>query len=391
MTDTVLMVGLTGGIGAGKSAVASRLTDLGAVVIDADQIAREVVEPGTDGLKEIVATFGTKVLAEDGSLDRPALGAVVFGDETARRRLEAIIHPRVRARTGQLAAQAPADAIVVNDVPLLVEAGLAPSYHLVVVVAAAQETRVARLMRHRGMTAEEAHARIRAQASDEQRRAVADVLLDNDGDLAALQQAVDALWRDRLVPYERNLRERRAVRPDPRLAFVESDPTWPAQFARLAARIRHAAGRPDLRVDHVGATAVPGLAAEDVIDIQVGVGSETEADALAEPLAAAGFPPCPEPDRSPLGGPGRRHAGADPGRPVNVRVRVIDSPEWRAALLLRDFLRADATQRTGHLALKRTLATESPDRAAYNAALQAWFEEEYPRAEQWATATGWRP
>jgi dephospho-CoA kinase len=127
LTVRVLKIGLTGGIGAGKSAVAARLAERGAVIIDADRLAREVVAPGTDGLREIEAAFGPEVTGPDGALDRPALGARVFGDEAARRRLEGIIHPRVRARTAELIAAAAPDAIVVNDVPLLVETGLAPS------------------------------------------------------------------------------------------------------------------------------------------------------------------------------------------------------------------------------------------------------------------------
>lgn len=145
LTVPVLKVGLTGGIGSGKSAVSSRLAALGAVIVDADRIAREVVAPGSEGLAEIVAAFSDRVLDADGALDRAALGAVVFGDEDARRRLEAITHPRVRARTAALVAAAPPDAVVVNDVPLLVEVGLAPTYHLVLVVQAAVTTRLERL------------------------------------------------------------------------------------------------------------------------------------------------------------------------------------------------------------------------------------------------------
>lgn len=194
------MVGLTGGIGAGKSAAARRLAELGALVIDADQLAREVVRPGTEGLAEVVAEFGPGVLAPDGSMDRPAVGRLVFGDDAQRRRLEAIIHPRVRARTAELIAAAAPDAVVVNDVPLLVEAGLAPGFEIVIVVLAGEETRVRRLVDDRGLSAEEAHSRIAAQATDEQRRAVADVLLSNDGSLDDLRAQVDAVWRDRLAP-----------------------------------------------------------------------------------------------------------------------------------------------------------------------------------------------
>jgi dephospho-CoA kinase len=196
----MLMVGLTGGIGAGKSAVATRLAELGAVVIDADQLARSVVAPGTEGLAEVVAAFGSAVLSADGQLDRPALGRVVFGDPQARHRLEAIIHPRVRARTGELVAAAAPEAIVVNDVPLLVETGIATGYDLVMVVLADEAVRIERLRRDRGMGEAETRARIAAQATDEQRRAVADIVLTNDGTLDELRAQVDTAWHERLLP-----------------------------------------------------------------------------------------------------------------------------------------------------------------------------------------------
>jgi dephospho-CoA kinase len=189
-----MLVGLTGGIGAGKSVVAGRLAELGAVVIDSDRLAREVVAPGTEGLAEVVAAFGPGVLGPDGAVDRPALGRLVFADPAARERLERIVHPRVRARAAQLVAGAPAGSVVVNDVPLLVEAGLAETFDVVVVVLASEATRLRRLIDGRGMTEAEARARIAAQATDEQRRAVADVVLENDGSLAELRSAVDQLW-----------------------------------------------------------------------------------------------------------------------------------------------------------------------------------------------------
>ncbi|MFI7645398.1 dephospho-CoA kinase [Micromonospora sp. NPDC049460] len=393
----MLMVGLTGGIGSGKSAVASRLAERGAVVIDADQVAREVVAPGTEGLAEIVAAFSDRVLDAGGALDRAALGAVVFADEAARRRLEGIIHPRVRARTAELAAAAVPDAIVVNDVPLLVEVGLAPTYHLVVVVQTAVATRLARLARDRGMDQAEAERRIAAQADDARRRAAADVVLTNDGSLADLHAAVDALWQERLLPYEANLRERRPVRPH-RVVLTEADPTWPQQYARLAARIRHAIAPADLRIDHIGSTAVPGLAAKDVIDIQLTVPTLADADGpLAERLAAAGFPRLPGDwwDNPRLPGSGRwekrLHGSADPGRPVYLHVRAVDSPGWRYALLMRDHLRADPDQRAAYLLLKRELAASAPDSATYTTAKDPWFDEEHLRAEDWAAQTGWRP
>jgi len=192
----MLLIGLTGGIGSGKSAVATRLAELGAIVIDADAIAREVVEPGTDGLAEVVAEFGPEVLTATGELDRPALGRLVFADPQRRQALERIIHPRVRARSAEILSTAPDDAVVVNDIPLLVETGQAKNFPLVIVVLAAEDVRVARLLRDRGMSEEDARARIAAQATDEQRREVADIVIVNDGTLEDLRVAVDAAWWD---------------------------------------------------------------------------------------------------------------------------------------------------------------------------------------------------
>lgn len=198
----MLRIGLTGGIGSGKSTVSTLLAERGAIIVDADRIAREVLEPGTPGLAGVVDAFGSGVLAADGSLDRAALAAIVFADEGARRRLDALVHPLVRQRSGELIAVAPADAVVVNDVPLLVETGQAGSYDLVVVVEADPEVRVARLV-ERGLTEADARARIAAQATDEQRRAVADVLLDNSGTLEELAEQVDRFWVERVVPATR--------------------------------------------------------------------------------------------------------------------------------------------------------------------------------------------
>jgi dephospho-CoA kinase len=191
----VLRVGLTGGIGSGKSAVSSRLAERGAVVIDSDVLAREVVAKGTDGLAEVVAAFGD-VLTPDGELDRPAVGRIVFGDEAARRKLEAIIHPRVRARAAEIEAAAPADAVVVHDIPLLVETGQAGRFDLVLVVDVPVDIQVERLTAQRGMAAEEASRRIASQASRQDRLAAADVVIDNSGTLEQLDRRIDEVWRD---------------------------------------------------------------------------------------------------------------------------------------------------------------------------------------------------
>lgn len=192
----MLRVGLTGGIGSGKSEVSRRLVALGAVLIDADVIAREVVEPGTPGLAAVVEEFGDGVLRPDGALDREKLGSIVFADETRRGRLGAIVHPLVGRRTRELVEGAPADAIVVHDVPLLTENDLAAMYDLVVVVDAPVEEQVRRLTTLRGMTEEAARARVAAQATRERRRAIADRVIDNSGTIESLTGQVDDLWAE---------------------------------------------------------------------------------------------------------------------------------------------------------------------------------------------------
>lgn len=188
-----MRVGLTGGVGSGKSTVARLLAEHGAVIIDADAIAREVVEPGTPGFDAVVAAFGNSVVTSDGHLDRPALAAMVFGDEAKRLQLNAIVHPLVGQRTVQLAESAPPDAVVVYDIPLLVENDLAGGFDFVLVVEADVATRLARLAA-RGMAESDARERMAAQASDEQRRAAADAVIDNNGSLAELKRRVDEVW-----------------------------------------------------------------------------------------------------------------------------------------------------------------------------------------------------
>ncbi|MEV7183647.1 dephospho-CoA kinase [Kitasatospora sp. NPDC093102] len=192
----MLKIGLTGGIGAGKSEVSRLFAARGAVIVDSDVIAREVVAPGTDGLAAVVAEFGPQVLREDGTLDRPALGAVVFADPERLKALNAIVHPLVRARSAALEAAAAPDAVVVHDVPLLAENGLAPLFDLVVVVDAADGVRLDRLVRLRGMAEEEARARMAAQASREDRLAIANLVIDNGGGLAELEARVAEVWAE---------------------------------------------------------------------------------------------------------------------------------------------------------------------------------------------------
>jgi dephospho-CoA kinase len=393
----MLRIGLSGGIGSGKSTASQRFSDLGALVIDADQLAREVVAVGSDGLAAISTRFGDQVLEEDGVLNRAALGALVFSDRRARRDLEEITHPRIAARTAELLAAAPEEAIVVHDVPLLVEKHLGPAYHLVVIVGADERTRLRRLTKSRGMTEEDIRGRMAAQATEDQRRDAADVWLDNGGSRPALEEAVDALWHERLVPFEHNVRQGvRARRPE-RLELVRHDPTWGVQAGRLMERLARAGSGAVVAVEHIGSTAVPGLVAKDVIDVQVGVSSLAAADAadFVQGLLAGGFPRVPDIDsdnsKDGLPWPKRFHGSADPGRPVHVHVREVGSPGWRWALLFRDWLRADATAREEYAGLKRTLAADGPSTAAYAEAKEPWFAQVSPRAEAWAARTGWTP
>ena len=190
----MLKVGLTGGIGAGKSEVSRLLVEHGAVLIDADRIAREVVAPGTPGLAAVVAAFGEDVLAEDGGLDRPKLGSIVFADPDRLAVLNSIVHPLVGARSRELESAAAEDAVVVHDVPLLAENALAPLYDLVVVVDASPETQLDRLVRLRGMSDQDARARMAAQATREKRLEIADVVIDNDVPLEELRRRVQEVW-----------------------------------------------------------------------------------------------------------------------------------------------------------------------------------------------------
>jgi dephospho-CoA kinase len=201
----MLRVGLTGGIGAGKSEVSRRLAAQGAVLIDADAIARQVVEPGTDGLTAVIAEFGDGVLRPDGGLDRERLGEIVFADPARLARLNEIIHPLVGQRMAELEKEAGADAIIVHDVPLIAENQLASAYDLVVVVDAPEHARLERLIRHRQMSEDQAEARMAAQVTRDQRLVIADLVVDNSSSLAELDRQVGDLWgelrrRARLLP-----------------------------------------------------------------------------------------------------------------------------------------------------------------------------------------------
>ncbi len=292
----MLTLGLTGGIGAGKSTVARRLAELGAVVVDADQLARAVVACGTPGLAEVAAEFGAEVLSASGDLDRAALGRLVFADAAARRRLEAITHPLIAAATAEAFASASQDSIGVHDVPLLVEKRMGSCYHLVLVVHVELEERVRRLVTLRGMPEDDVRARIAAQADDAARRAAADVWLDNSGDPAELVDQVDALWQKRIRPFADNLAAHRSA------ARAPAETPGAAALSRVADRVRRRMGEP----------------AQVTVDgewrLRVVLADPVAAEASRLGLEAAGFARIDE-----AGDPGH-YRSCDPGCVVDVAV-----------------------------------------------------------------------
>jgi len=407
----MLRIGLTGGIGAGKSALSATFAQCGAIIVDGDVIAREVVEPGTEGLAALVDAFGNDILLSDGSLDRPALATKAFRDDAARGVLNGIVHPLVGKRRAEIIAAVAEDAVVVEDIPLLVESGMAPLFPLVVVVHADVEVRVRRLVEQRGMSEEDARARIAAQADDEQRRAVADVWLDNSGSPGELEQRARDVWHHRIVPFAHNLSARQIARAPARL--VPADPSWPDQARRILARLKSACGHRALRVDHIGSTAVADFDAKDVIDVQITVESLAVADELVKPLLAAGYPRIDRitGDVAKASNAGARstvgrynhsddaglwhkriHASADPGRPTNVHVRVDGWPNQQFALLFVDWLAANPGVRADYLAVKRKAEQGAGgNTGSYIAVKEPWYLDSYRRAWEWADSTGWRP
>lgn len=294
-----LHVGLTGGIGSGKSTVAHMLVELGAQLIDADILAREVVRAGRPALAQIADAFGPGILTGSGELDRPALGAVVFGDDAARARLNAIVHPAVRAAgKDRLRAIRRADphAIVVEDIPLLVETGAMGRFHLVIVVHTPLELRLERLTK-RGMTPEQARARIAAQASEEQRTEAADILVRNDGSIEALRQQVRRVWEEVLLPYQTALCGG---------GTAPGSGTWirPGGMGRALRRLR--THLPEAHITHEGQRITVHLphGAEHSPEADTGEQHATSA------LLAAGFVP----------GAGGVFRAAEPGSSTQVRL-----------------------------------------------------------------------
>lgn len=310
----MLHVGLTGGIASGKSTVAAILRELGAVVLDADAIAREVVEAGTPGLATVVSTFGQQLLRPDGSLDRAALAGLVFDDAEALRTLNAIVHPLVREETAARVARLPQEGIVVHDVPLIVENRMSDQYHLVIVVAASEAVRLQRAVA-RGLTEPEATARIAAQADDVARHRAADVWVENEGTEDDLRSAVELVWHDRIVPFAENLRTGRWAEPVEAPDGARPHRAMPEAADRLIARLARAAGAALTDLRHVSGTDEPSTA---VVEIR---GNAAAADLPARTLLDAGFVKVRD----------RVFANADPGRPAVLRLEPPDARGLRRA------------------------------------------------------------
>jgi dephospho-CoA kinase len=386
----MLRIGLTGGIGAGKSTVSATFNECGGIIVDGDVIAREVVEPGTEGLARLVEAFGEDILLADGALNRPALAAKAFVDDEKRAVLNGIVHPLVGQRRLEIIESVSDDAVVVEDIPLLVETGMAPMFPLVIVVTADPETRVERLIK-RGMDEADARARIKAQAPEEQRRAIADVLLDNSAAQDELVEKARDLWYNRVLQLAHNIRMRQVA--EHKLELVPYRPAWRDDARRIIDRIQIACGDKALRIDHVGSTAVEGMAAKDVIDIQVTVASLDVADEIAGALADVGYPRIEHiaSDTPHQGDPAlwqkRIHGAADPGRPARIHLRVDGWPNQRYALLFTDWLSANPAAREEYVAVKRNALTASH----YTEAKEPWVHDAYHRALEWAESTGWQP
>lgn len=317
----MLRIGLTGGIGAGKSTVAGLLADRGAEIIDADAIAREVVAPGEPLLDVLAEAFGDDIIAADGGLDRAALAAVAFADPDSTARLGALMHPVIRDRTAERFAASTAE-VVVHDVPLLVENHMEVGYHLSLLVDVPAEVRLERLVATRGMGRTDAETRIARQADDAQRRAACDVIIANTGIVDATAELVDRLWTDRLAPFAVNLAAGRPARREAGATEAESSEGGShlggrrdGDGARLIAKLRHGTGEEFPITEAEPAPTGP-------IRLEITVPEASAAEALSPRLTTLGFPPVVEGAAATEPGLIGRHANADPGLPVDLTVRI---------------------------------------------------------------------
>lgn len=300
-TSSPLLLGLTGGIGAGKSTVAALLADRGAGIVDADRIAREVVEPGEPALEALRREFGDAVLADDGTLDRAVLAGLAFATEERTAALNAIMHPAIAQRTAARLTEYAHLPVVVHDVPLLVENGMTGNYHLSLLVDVPEETRLERLTTSRGLDREDAQRRIRAQATDAQRHLACDAALDNAGTQERLQEQVADLWENRIEPFRRNRAAGTPAQPLPLTVTEAGEEAQRAAGTRLTARLERTASRAGLPATASASPSADGI----VIDLRVPDG--TDPAAVAAVLRETGYAP-----------EGDRWLTTDPGRPAAV-------------------------------------------------------------------------
>lgn len=365
--ECMLRIGLTGGIGAGKSTIAEQFRERGVPVIDADEIAREIVEPGEPALASLVSEFGEQILHPDGTLNRGGLAVVAFSDPQSTARLNAIMHPAIAERTRAHYDRHADASIVVHDVPLLVENSMTRLYHLAVLVDTPADVRLTRLVDSRGMDPADAQKRIGAQASDAERLAACDVVIDNSGTPEAARAAFTTMFEKRIQPFADNLAAGRTAERSG-VELVPAGERHGQTARRLSSRISHAlteAGLPDAEVEHIGSTSVPGLLAKDIIDLQVLTRSDADWDAAAQALTAAGYPQHHMEafdDWDDAGHvPKRFHRNADPGQPVNVHVRTRGSLSARFAAHFAQRLRTDAALRADYEGTKKRLAEQHLD------------------------------
>lgn len=360
----VFQIGLTGAIAAGKSTVAAMFARLGCKIIDADEIAREVVQPGASALEQIVARFGSQIINASGNLDRGGLGRIVFNDSRALQDLNQIVHPAVARRTAELVAELNPGDVVVHDVPLIAENQLENRYHLVVVAQAPEPVRLKRLVDRRGMSPADALARIRAQASDTDRARIADYIVDTSGSIETTRASLTHLFEGRIRTFAQNINQGRpAPRQGIRLLPGPGAPrTWSVQAQQIAARIEFAlqsrctGSRVDLQIDHVGSTAIPGMWGQDIIDLQLVLPPGADIAGVQERLRAAGYPHQPQ---ASIGSSGiYLHQSADPGRAVNLYVYTAQALEQESGPKFVARLNESLRLRTEYAALKAQLVRE---------------------------------
>lgn len=398
----LLHIGLTGGIGAGKSTVAAIFAELGAQIIDADKLAHEVLEPGSSALAEIGEVFGSEFINSAGELERGALGAYVFNNPEQLKKLNAIVHPAVAKLTKDRVAELPADAVIVHDVPLIAENDLKANYHLVFVAQCPQQIRMDRLTQERGMSLENARSRIAAQANDEQRRKIADALIPTHGSIETTRAAVEKLWQERVLPMQRNMMQNTRSPHSPQVRLLPNPPeprSWQVQAQQLMDRIIVVLKDvglqvgTDFTVDHIGSTAIGGIWAKDVLDVQLQVINESAQERISQALIAGGFPGQPAFDYAKSGWPagaGNRvpkmfHANADPAREVHIHIRAVDSLAASYALNFVKLHRQSLIQRDRYAQLKAQLLRTTANRAEYADRKEAYFDDVWPAIAQLLT------